>query len=31
MQTGESMQSKAIVIRLPCPHILWFSKCWDIC
>jgi len=29
MQTGESMQ-RAIVTRMPCPHALWLSKCWNV-
>jgi len=19
-----------LVTRMPCPHTLWFSRCWDI-
>jgi len=26
----EHVESKAIVTRMPCPHILWFSRCWDV-
>jgi len=30
MRTGESMQSVKLVTRLPWPHTLWFSRCWDV-
>jgi len=26
----EHAESKAIETRLPCPHTLWFSRCWDV-
>jgi len=30
MRTGESMQRVKLVSRMPCPHTLWFSSCWDV-
>ena len=28
MRTGESMQRVKLVAGMPCPHTLWFSRCW---
>jgi len=30
MRTGKSIQSVKLETRMPCPHTLWFSRCWDI-
>jgi len=30
MRTGESMQRVKLETRMPCPHTLWFSRCWDV-
>jgi len=30
IRTGESMQRVKLVTRMPCPHDLWFSRCWDV-
>jgi len=23
-------ESKVVIRQMPCPHTLWFSRCWDI-
>jgi len=30
MRTGQSMQRVKLVTRMPCPHTLWFSRCWGL-
>jgi len=30
MRTGESTQRVKLETRMPCPHTLWFSRCWDV-
>jgi len=30
MRTGEIMPRVKLVTRIPCPHAVWFSRCWGI-
>jgi len=30
MRTGQSTQRVNLETRMPCPHTLWFSRCWDV-
>ena len=29
MRTGQSIQRVKLETRMPCPHTLWFSRCWE--